>query len=558
MGSEPNALPPARPSRRQVVRTASLLGLIGPGTAGLASCGGLSGSTTQDGVLRVAMSAGNIPFPTTPPNEGYEGYRFVGNNLYDALTHLDVSQGETIPQPGPGLASSWDVDPGSREWTFHLREGVRFHDGTPFDAEAVVFALDRVMDAGSEFYSATDGGRAGAWVRQIEAYRAADPLTVVITTVAPYAWLHWDLLHVYFPSPTVVREVGNEAYPQHATGTGPFRMTRYVDGEILQMSRHDDYWGTPALLSQLVLRPQAEAATRLASLQSGAVDWAEVPSPDALDQLAREGFSVELGEYPHGIMPRFNTFRAPFKDNVALRRAVNHAADREGTALLINDVGYPASQYVPEFHPHFSPDVEGFSYDPDRARSELAEAGYAPGELRLVMAYPTGGSGNMFPDTMMQKLQADLAAIGVELELRPLEWNVIISIGTTGLDAPQWDDIDILWASPAAGQVPSGYNSTFLRMRPGDKPNAAGMDNPRVDAAYALAAAEFDPELSDAHLRDMMTATVENADFLFWMHDLNLRVLSREVHGYVHPKSWWVDFTIVDVTPADDPSNEEV
>jgi len=539
---------PEAPRRRSVLKSASLLGLLGPS---LAACGGLAGSTTRDGVLRVAMSAGNIPFPTTPPNEGYEGYRFVGNNLYDALTHLDVSQGEAIPQPGPGLAASWEVAPGSLEWTFHLRDGVRFHDGTPFDADAVVFALDRVMNADSEFYSATDGGRSGAWVRQIAGYAAVDPSTVLITTKQPYAWLHWDLLHVYFPSPTVVRAVGNDAYAQNACGTGPFRMTRYVDGEVLEMTRNDDYWGSAPELAQIVLYPQAEAATRLASLQSGAVDWAEVPSPDALDQLRDEGFSVELGPYPHGIMPRFNTFRAPFKDNVALRRAINHAADREGTALLINDVGYPATQYVPEFHPHFSRDVEGFSYDVELAVAELAEAGYEPGDLHLVMAYPTGGSGNMFPDTMMQKLQADLAAIGIELELRPLEWNVIISIGTTGLNAPQWDDIDILWASPAAGQVPSGYNSTFLRMRPGDLPNAAGLDNPAIDEAYTLAAAEFDPETSDAHLRDMMTAAVENADFLFWMHDLNLRVLSPEVHGYVHPKSWWVDFTIVDVEPSE-------
>src|SRR5690606_23637263 len=118
----------------------------------------------------------------------------------------------------------------------------------------------------------------------------------------------------------------------------------------------------------------------------------------------------------------------------------------------------------------------------DEARRLIAEAGYAPGELKLTMAYPTGGSGNMYPDLMMQKLQMDFRAVGVELSLLPLEWNTIITIGIEGLNTPQWEHIDILWASPAAGMMPTGYTTTFFCFRGPEVPNATGLCDERVDA----------------------------------------------------------------------------
>jgi peptide/nickel transport system substrate-binding protein len=254
-----------------------------------------------------------------------------------------------------------------------------------------------------------------------------------------------------------------------------------------------------------------------------------------------------MGKYPHGIMPRFNMFREPFKNNLALRQALNYALDREGTAALLNKVGYPATEYVYDGNPSYTKNAQGYSYDVDKAKKLLAEAGYQPGQLTLTMAYPTGGSGNMYPDTMMQKLQADFAAIGVTTLLKPMEWNTIISIGLDGLQAKQWDDIDILWASPAAGMMPTGFSATFFCNRPGGLPNAAGLCDPKIDAALTAASQQADVASQYKYLQKMMDVALQNAYFLFWMHDLNLRVLSSSVHGYVQPQSWWVDFTQITV-----------
>lgn len=526
-------------------------GSSGSGTGAPAgSPGGSSGETVateggSGGVLRIAMSAGNIPWPATPPNEGYEGYRFVGNNIYDALTRLNLDQADEIPEPGPSLAESWETSPDLTEWTFTLRQDVTFHDGTPFNADAVIFQFERNKNPDFEFYDATNAPRYGAVFRYFKSWEKIDDHTVKFTMTQPYAWTLHDLLAIYFPSPTVVQEVGNEAYNQSASGTGPFVMTKYVDGETMELTANEDYWGGRPKLDQIILTPQSEPASRLSALQSGEVDWAEVPAPDAVPQLEAEGFQVELGEYPHGIMPRFNLFREPFKDNLALRQALNHALDRDGATALLNNVGYPATQYVYEGHPDFVADNPGYSYDPEKAKALLAEAGYGPGELKLKMAYTTGGSGNMFPGPMMEKLQADFAAIGVDVELMPMEWNTLITASLEGLDTPQWSDIDILWASPAAGMLPTGYNTTFLSTRPGDLQNAAGLNDPVIDEAYTAAMQASTMEESHAEIQRMMDQALDQAYFLFWMHDLNLRVLSPDVHGYVHAQSWWVDFTTI-------------
>jgi peptide/nickel transport system substrate-binding protein len=534
---------PIRPSKPLGYALVALLLVV------LAGCTSASASDPPPagGELRIAMSAGNIPFPSTPPNEGYEGYRFVGNNIYDGLTRLNLDQSKTLPSPQPSLAESWTTSKDLTTWTFTLRQGVRFHDGTSFDADAVIFQFDRLRTKTFQYYDTKSAASAAAAFRYFKSWRKVDARTVEIKTTKPYAWLIWDLAGIYFPSPSVVKKYGNNAYNKHASGTGPFRMTKYVDGEEMVLTRNDDYWRGPVKLGRIVLYPQPEPASRLSMLQSGEVDWAEVPSPDSVQQLRNEGYQIEMGKYPHGIMPRFNMFRAPFKGNLALRQALNYALDREGTAALLNNVGYPATEYVYDGNPSYTKKTEGYHYDVEKAKQLLGQAGYQPGQLTLTMAYPTGGSGNMYPDTMMQKLQADFAAIGVTTVLKPMEWNTIISIGLDGLQAKQWSDIDILWASPAAGMMPTGFSATFFCNRPGGLPNAAGLCDPKIDAALTAASQQADVTAQYRYLQQMMDVALRQAYFLFWMHDLNLRVLSSNVHGYVQPQSWWVDFTQITV-----------
>ncbi len=495
------------------------------------------------GVLRIAMSAANVPRPTTPPTEGGEGLRFVGMTIYDGLTRFEVEQGEELPRPVPALAESWEVSEDELTWTFTLRQGVTYHDGSPFNAESVAFQFDRMKDPEFEFYDEFDAPRHGEQYRTFASWEVIDEYTISITTVEPNAWLDWSLAQIMLPSPAMIIEHGNENYAAYASGTGPFRMTRYVDGEIMELEANENYWRGRPKLDGLILYPQSEASSRTASLQSGEVDWAEVPAPDALASLEADGFQIFMTEYPHAIMLGFNQFREPFTD-ITLRQALNYAADREGLASILSDTGVPAGQYVPPFHPAHAPDV-GFFYDPELAAELLAEAGYQPGELSLTLAYPLSGSGNMYPNPMVEKLQQDFAAIGVTLELSPYEWGAFSDIGLAGLEDPLYGEYDLLWRSPGAGMLPNYYGRDWICERAGGKAQQFGYCNTTVDELYYEAAATFDIDESFEILQQAEALITEDAAALFWMHDLNLRVMSPDVRGYVHPKSWYVDFMSV-------------
>src|SRR5262249_26106752 len=151
------------------------------------------------------------------------------------------------------------------------------------------------------------------------------------------------------------------------------------------------------------------------------IDWAEVPPPDAVAQLKAGGFQVMTGPYPHAITYQLNFDKPPFND-VRVRQAINYAVDRDATLAVINGLGFQAHQYVPPGHPYYDPAGEGYAYDPAKAKALLAEAGYAYG-MKLRMAYPPGGSGNMWPGPMNERLKADLQNLGIDVELVPIEWN---------------------------------------------------------------------------------------------------------------------------------------
>ena len=164
------------------------------------------------GTLVVGMSAGNLPYPNTPPNEGGEGQRFVGLQIYDPLIRPDLDQGDTTPMPGPGLAESWKVSDDKLAWTFNLRKGVKFHDGTDFDADAVQFQFDRIMKKDFEFFDQELFTTNRNVTTNIASYRAVDPYTFEIKTAAPYGLLLYDLTVILMPSPSAIKKYGNQDY----------------------------------------------------------------------------------------------------------------------------------------------------------------------------------------------------------------------------------------------------------------------------------------------------------------------------------------------------------
>ena len=512
-------------------------GASDPGAAAAAAATTDAGGA--GGVLRIGMSAGNIPFPNTPPNEGFEGRRFVGYQIYDALFRWTVEQGDTVPEVVPALAESYALSDDQLTWTFALRQDVKFHDGTPFNADAVVFQMRRIMDESFELYDSNLASANGSNLGSIDAYEKLGDFEIAFKTKSPNAFFPYDLAYVYFPSPTAVTQWGNDDYIKHAVGTGPFKVDKYVDGQVMELVANEDYWAGRPKLDRLILYPMPEPATRLAALQSGDVDWAEVPPPDSVEQLRAQDFEVLLKPYPHVITYQLNTLHGPLQD-VRIRQALNYAVDRDGTATLINNVGVPATQYMYPGHPWYDETWDGYTYDPEQAKVLLAEAGFASG-LTLRMIYPTGGSGNMFPGPMNEKLKQDLKAVGIDVELIPIEWNNIITALRQGFDNPDWKDYDMSYIS-LAPVAPTGFRSYVTGyIPPSGCCNQSGYSNPAADALYYRAEQTFDVAEQNRLLREFQSTMMKDAPVLVTVHDLNLRVLSRKVHGFVQPQSWFVD-----------------
>ncbi len=497
----------------------------------------------RGGTLRIAMSAGNIPIPDQFVNEGGEGVRFVRVNIYDCLLNWDAAQGTAPPDPIPGLASSWTRSADNLTWTFTLRQGVKFHDGSPFSADAVIFALDRVLNKESEFYSNAQRSAGSTFLGAIASYKKIDDFTVAITTKKPWAFLVYDLASITIPSPAAIRQWGNKAYPQHASGTGPFKMAKYVEGQVMELDPNKDYWGTKAKLDKLVLYPMPEPAARLAALQSGEVDWAEVIPPDSIEQIKGAGYNVLLKTYPHTIYYGFNTYRAPFND-VRVRQAVAYGIDRAGIVSIIQGAGKPATQLMYEGHPWRDTTFTGYAYNLQKAKDLLTQAGVK--NLKISVAYPTGGSGNMWPGPMNEKFQQDMRAIGIDVDLVPLEWNTLLTLYRAGLANPDYAKYDVFWFSPNT-QAPLFAFASYLteRIPPAGCCNATGYSNPNADALFAKAANEFDKAKQDKILAEFQGTMIREAPIAPVVHDLNLRVLSPKVRGWVQPQSWWGDFRSV-------------
>jgi peptide/nickel transport system substrate-binding protein len=501
------------------------------------------GSTTASGgTLIVGMTAAQLPGldAGTFESEGWEGERFVGFQLYDGLTRYDLNQDKTGPTVKPSLAESWTASADATTWTFKLRSGVTFHDGTPWNADAAVFGFDRILNKASAFFSEDNAGLISYYTGGIKSYRKVDDMTFEITTNGPYALLPNDLPFLVFPSPTAVQKAGNSSFKEHPVGTGPFKFSQLIQGGSAEFVRNDTYWAGAPKLDKVILRPIPEATARVAALRSGEVNWIEFPAPDDAKTLTGEGFVVATNPYSHIWPWVFDTTKGPLAD-ARVRLALNLAIDRDSMAKdILSGYGTPAYQYVPKPDSAYTASGDTLKYDPTQAKKLLADAGYANG-FNLKLAFPTSGSGNMVPTPMNEKLQADLAKVGVKVDLQPVEWSVMVSDWIAGKMTSDADAVNISlgFDPPLSWALYFASDSVF---------NVGHYTDPAFDQLWTQVKQELD-DTKRAELIAKINSDVLMKDqpWLVVVSDLNPRALSKNIQGFVQPKSVWVDLTHITV-----------
>lgn len=328
----------------------------------------------------------------------------VYSNIYEGLTRF-MSDGSVVP----GLAESWDISEDGLTYTFHLRDGVTFHDGTTMDAEDVKFTLDRARAEDS-----TNAQK--ALFANIAEVTVIDPLTVQVTLSAPTGALLFNL--AWGDAVIVAPESIGEA-ATHPIGTGAFMFADWVQGDHINISRNPNYWGTPAALETATFRFIADPTAAFAALMAEDVDvFVGYPAPENLPQFeADPRFQVLVGNTEGETILAMNNAREPF-DNPLVRQAVAHAIDRQAVIDgAMYGLGTPIGTHFAPHNPDYV-DLTGLSnYDPDRSRALLAEAGLPDGFTTTL---------NLPPPSYARRggeiIAAQLRAVGIQTEINNQEW----------------------------------------------------------------------------------------------------------------------------------------
>jgi peptide/nickel transport system substrate-binding protein len=516
----------------------------------------LSGFATAETTLRIAMTASDIPTATGLPNNGFEGLRFLGYPIFEGLVLWDLSRTDQLATLRPGLAEKWEQDPAdSKTWIFHLRHGVKFHDGTDFKADAVIWNLDRYFNSESPQFEPASSAMSRARVPLMSSYKKVNDDTVAITLTKPASYFPYMAVYLLFTSPASFEKAGRDwakVATLPAAGTGPFRITRMVPRQEADLARWDGYWDAAkmAKVDKIVLLPIPEANSRLAALRSGQVDWIEVPPPDGIDSLKSAGFTITTGSYPH-VWPWFYNIGAadsPFKD-VRVRQALNYCIDREGLVSLLNGTAEPSAGWLKAGDPDFGAPANRYKFDAAKGKALLAEAGYTPAKpLSFKVMISNSGSGQMTPLPMNEFLQQNLKeACGVNVDFDVVEWQVLLNAARATPDSPSLQGAMALNISSPSSDVsimaryfssanfsPNGFN--FEQWK-----------DDEFDTALKTLAEASDPKVISAAYRKAHERLVDNPPWLYIVHDLNPRAMSPKVKGFVSPQSWFADLTLVSV-----------
>ncbi|MFT4110755.1 ABC transporter substrate-binding protein [Propionicimonas sp.] len=466
---------------------------------------------------------------------GYEGQRLIGNLVYEGLTKRDISDPNAAAGVAPALAKSWEVSSDGLTYTFSLQDGVTFHDGTAWNADALIYNIHRYMDKNDPHFDPVliTYYTVLTFVKKVD---KVDDMTVTFTLKQPFAYFLADLYNVYFASPTSLDKDGLTGQASHPVGTGPFVFDSLEQNQSISFVRNDKYWGTVPKLDRLTVELIPDPSARTAALRSGRVDWIEAAQPDDLASLEQAGFVATGNAFDWEWSWQLMTKEKPFND-IRVRQAMNYAIDREAIANdLLHGTAVPAYQMFAAASLYYTADDNLYSYDPDKATQLLSAAGYPDG-VDVKVGYITAGSGAMQAKAMNEALQAQLAKVGIRVTLDPVDFSGMyakLGGGNTGWQA----------ANQAFSlEQPSSWKGFWF----GCEGNFFGYCNKEAEKLYDQALVTVDDKERAAMLTQVGHLVTEDAAWMFVVNDTAPRAMSAKVKGFVQPKSWWISFNDISI-----------
>ncbi|CAN7647731.1 MULTISPECIES: ABC transporter substrate-binding protein [unclassified Variovorax] len=517
----------------------------------------------QEKTLRIAMTAADIPRTLGQPDQGFEGNRFTGIPIYDSLTQWDLSKADSPSVVIPALATSWAVDAKDKtKWVFKLRPGVKFHDGSAFNADAVVWNVAKVLDKEAPQFDPSQVGVTASRMPTLKSARKIDDLTIELTTSEPDAFLPINLTNLFMASPaqwdaklkavpasvTVPAERSKAAWTAFAAdpaGSGPFKVTRFVARERLELTANKSYWDAKRVpkIDKVVMLPMPEANARTAALLGGQVDWIEAPAPDAMPQITQRGFKIYSNAQPH-VWPWQLSFveGSPWLDK-RVRQAANLCVDRGGLKQLLGGMMAEPKGTVAPGHPWWGNPKFDMKYDVKAAQALMTQAGFSAAKpVKVKVQISASGSGQMQPLPMNEFVQQSLKQCFFDVQFDVIEWNTLFTNWRKGAKDASANGANATNVSFAA-MDPFFAMVRFVSTKafPPVSNNWGYYGSPEVDKLVADARTSFDDKARDAALAKLHAYIVDDAPFVWIAHDVGPRALSAKVKNVVQPKSWFID-----------------
>ena len=466
--------------------------------------------------------------------------------MFEGLSREKLADpNSTFPDLEPCLAESWDISNDKLTYTFHLRNGVKFHDGTDFNASVVEFNVRRIWDKTFQYYYPRANSFTFYAFQALDTIKVVDDYTVEMKLKTPFAeFLRMQNQSYGEPlmiSPDAVKKNGNEGFAQHPVGTGRFKLAERKEGESTTIERNAAYWGDDkAKLDKVIYRIIADSQAGIAALKARETDMMLWIPPDNLDDVRSSGFTISMNNGPY-VNYWYLNFKNPVTAKKEIRQAMNLALNRDG---IVKDLAHgsqtPANGIIPPGCNAYDPNFKGWQYDPERARVLVKQAGYPDGVDITFRVAEYGQYG----DAVVARMQQDYKGIGINLKLEKMEWVTYMHAWANGLP-PEHSGLQLGWGmsadywvqliSHSKYQSPNGTNSGYY-------------SNPRVDALFDQAAAEHDAEKRKSlYQQAQQLMIMDDAAFIPITFDRAPLALSSKIQGFINPPEDWFQLWTVTV-----------
>lgn len=490
--------------------------------AALAGCGGkqtnTDGSAAGNAADTLVFAQGADPRGLDPAmvDDGESSKVIV--NIYEGL--LKYAKDSTKLEPC--LAESWEVSPDGLTYTFHLRKGVTFHDGTDFNADAVKVNIERQMK-GKATSDMTYADFVYGYVTNVE---AKDDYTVVITlkdVCTPFLYNLAMSMAAPMVSPKALQD-NNGNVNENPVGTGPYKFVRWDKNQDIVLVRNDDYWGEKAKTQNVIFRFISDNSARVVALDNGEVDMIDGIDATVVDQIKQAGNVIDQPDGMNINYMAYNTTSTIFskaENRKAFSQAVNVP---ELVQSLYQGYASPADSILPSFVPGYSADIKQVAYDPDAAKAALSAAGIT--SVHMITYSNPRPYNTATGQVLAEAIQGYLSKVGVECKIDVFDW-------TTYKEKVKAGDYDICFYGWTGD---NGDPDNFMALLSDKDPamNVARYDNADYNTLIAKGKAEPEGDSRNAIYKQLEQIQVDQNPWLLISHSKLLSAYSPKVQDYYY------------------------